>query len=249
MIRRIEEVNRAQFLSAVRGRPYFGDVLPVHLAVFGTNHALMRFFFAEPAAAIQLRGQSALLCGRYDADEAGMFLRMQGIRRVSVAADSLPPAGFRCGETLYELILTNAPHILSAPLLPQLTLDRAPPPSEVTAFLMHGEKEFGAQENFYSELCTKLNRGAAEIWAVRQDGRIIATAGAYALSPSAAYLAGVETAPELRGRGAGGWLVGTLAARFAESGRRVALTCAKSRLRFYERLGFAQEDTVKRYIL
>ena len=43
MIAELNESNRPQFLAAVRGRPYFGDILPVHLAVFGRSGALMRF--------------------------------------------------------------------------------------------------------------------------------------------------------------------------------------------------------------
>ena len=247
MIRRLDEAGRAQFLNAVRGCPYFGDVLPIHLAVFGESHALMRFFFASPAAAIQVRGQSALLCGSYDPEEVGAFLRMQGIRRVNLPARSAPPAGYRPIKTLYELALRQMFCAPPAPALPGLALDRAPPPSEITDFLMCGETDFSARDNFYSELCAKLNRGAAEVWAVRQNGALAATAGAYALSPDHAYLAAVETAEHLRGHGIGGWLTGMLAKRFVESGRRVTLTCAENRIHFYERLGFARESEVVRY--
>ena len=62
MIAELNESNRPQFLAAVRGRPYFGDILPVQLAVFG---------------------RSAVLCGTYDAEETGAFLRMQGVRYVT----------------------------------------------------------------------------------------------------------------------------------------------------------------------
>ena len=64
MIAELNESNRPQFLAAVRGRPYFGDILPVHLAVFGRSGALMRFYVADGSAAVQLKGRSAVLCGR-----------------------------------------------------------------------------------------------------------------------------------------------------------------------------------------
>ena len=76
MIAELNESNRPQFLAAVRGRPYFGDILPVHLAVFGRSGALMRFYVADGSAAVQLKGRSAVLCGPYDAEETGAFLRM-----------------------------------------------------------------------------------------------------------------------------------------------------------------------------
>ena len=71
MIAELNESNRPQFLAAVRGRPYFGDILPVHLAVFGRSGALMRFYVADGSAAVQLKGRSAVLCGTYDAEETG----------------------------------------------------------------------------------------------------------------------------------------------------------------------------------
>ena len=227
MIAELNESNRPQFLAAVRGRPYFGDILPVHLAVFGRSGALMRFYVADGSAAVQLKGRSAVLCGTYDAEETGAFLRMQGVRYVN--AGGAAPAGYSPLYALHNLVLAKA--------------------AEVTDFMMRGEDDPGAWDNFYSELCTKLARGAAEVWAVRREGALVSTAGAYALSPDTAYLAAVETLEALRGQGIGGWLTGLLAADLAARGRRVALSCKKERLNFYHRLGFAAEDTVQRYAL
>ena len=221
MIAELNESNRPQFLAAVRGRPYFGDILPVHLAVFGRSGALMRFYVADGSAAVQLKGRSAVLCGTYDAEETGAFLRMQGVRYVN--AGGAAPAGYSPLYALHNLVLAKA----AAPPCPdavRLTLDRAPAPAEVTDFMMRGEDDPGAWDNFYSELCTKLARGAAEVWAVRREGALVST-------------------------GIGGWLTGLLAADLAARGRRVALSCKKERLNFYHRLGFAAEDTVQRYAL
>ena len=156
MIAELNESNRPQFLAAVRGRPYFGDILPVHLAVFGRSGALMRFYVADASAAVQLKGRSAVLCGTYDAEETGAFLRMQGVRYVN--AGGAAPAGYSPLYALHNLVLAKA----AAPPCPdavRLTLDRAPAPAEVTDFMMRGEDDPGAWDNFYSELCTKLARG------------------------------------------------------------------------------------------
>lgn len=247
MIARLCEAGRAQFLSAVRGRPYFGDVLPVHLAVFGMEHPRVRFFTAGPDAAVQLRGQSAALCGTYDREEMGAFLRMQGVRAVTAAA--APPDGYRRVQTLHNLAWRGQPCAAApCPDAARLVLERAPAPGEVADFLMRGAQDADARDNFYSELCVKLARGAALVWAVRREGRLVATAGAYALSPAGAYLAAVETDAALRGQGVGSWLTGLLTARLAAGGRRVALTCARERLQFYARLGFVQEDAIFRCV-
>ena len=275
--------RRTRFLDAVRGRPYFGDLLPVELAVFGAMHGpVPRFFTATPAAALCVRGRGALLCGTYDLEETGGFLQLHGVEQVQT--DGAPPVGYAREQRLYcmafsgaskEAIGAPAPISPGVPVSPEsffspeesirlepptlsiagLTLDKAPPPGETADFLMHA-KGAEIRDNFYSELCAKLARGAACVWAVRQaedgcgdsrgDGRIIASAGAYALTPETAYLAAIETAEPLRGKGIGSWLVGTLAAQLAGEGRRVALVCAGNRVPFYERLGFKTENTVWR---
>lgn len=137
-----------------------------------------------------------------------------------------------------------------------------------------GAKGAEIRDNFYSELCVKRARGAACVWAVRQAGdeagnetgnetgneagdeagneaangrgKMIASAGAYALTPETAYLAAIETAGPLRGRGIGSRLVGTLAAQLAGEGRRVTLVCRENRVSFYERIGFRTESTIWR---
>lgn len=103
MIAELNESNRPQFLAAVRGRPYFGVSCPVHLAVFGRSGALMRFYVADGSAAVQLKGRSAVLCGTYDAEETGAFLRMQGVRYVN--AGGAAPAGYSPLYALHNLVL------------------------------------------------------------------------------------------------------------------------------------------------
>ena len=245
MIARVTPESRAQFINAVRGRPYFGSVLPVELEIFGgvRGGPVPRFFTASPGAALCLRGRSALLCGTYDREETGGFLALCGADRVRT--DGAPPPGYAREERLLcmALLCVASAEAPPMPRLAGLSLDTAPPPGETADFVMRGQ---GAEmrDNFYSELCTKLARGAACVWAARRDGRMIATAGAYALSPETAYLAAIETAEALRGRGIGSWLTGALAACLAAKGRRVSLLCGQARAAFYERLGFAQESAV-----
>lgn len=307
----------ARFLETVRGKPYFGDLLPVELAVFGAMHGapVPRFFTATPAAALCIRGRGAMLCGTYDTQETGGFLQIHGVEYVQT--DGAPPAGYTREQQLYcmaysgakaagaaDLLLPGAPGVPVFPGVPGspevpaspemifspgrtippeppvlpiagLTLDKAPPPGETADFLMRakgvtGTKGAEIRDNFYSELCVKLARGAVCVWAVRQAGTenraesghggsaesghkgnfgtgpIIASAGAYALTDETAYLAAIETAEPLRGRGIGSWLVGALSAQLAGEGRRVALVCRENRTAFYERLGFRTENTIWR---
>ena len=262
MIRRVDTAGRASFLAAVRGKAYFGDVMPLHLAVFGENHPHMQFYTASPNAALQVHGRSALLCGTYNREETGGFCALCGVERV--LADGAPPAGYVRERRLCYMVFSGADAKagegsgagdasvgageLRKPPPAGLVLDKAPPPGETADFLMRG-KGGELRDNFYAELCMKLARGAACVWAVRgaRDGRMCATAGAYALTPKTAYLAAVETAGPLRGKGIGSWLVAALAAQLAAEGRRVSLHCEEGRAAFYARLGFAQAHAVWRY--
>lgn len=261
MIRRVDTAGRAPFLAAVRGKAYFGDVMPLHLAVFGENHPHMQFYTASPNAALQVHGRSALLCGTYNREETGGFCALCGVERV--LADGVPPAGYVRERRLCYMVFSGADAKagersgagdasvgageLRKPPPAGLVLDKAPPPGETADFLMRG-KGSELRDNFYAELCMKLARGAACVWAVRaaRDGRMCATAGAYALTPKTAYLAAVETAEPLRKKGIGSWLVAALAAQLAAEGRRVSLHCEEGRAAFYARLGFAQAHAVWR---
>lgn len=67
--------------------------------------------------AVQLKGRSAVLCGTYDAEETGAFLRMQGVRYVN--AGGAAPAGYSPLYALHNLVLAKA----AAPPVP----GRCPP--------------------------------------------------------------------------------------------------------------------------
>ena len=91
---------------------------------------------------------------------------------------------------------------------------------------------------YYADVRRKVNAKRAAVWAVRgADGAYIATAGAYALTGTDAYLSAVATRADMRGRGLASALVDGLCAALAP--RRIYLLCATGMRAFYEKRGFS----------
>ncbi len=239
------ESSCARFLQACEGKPYFGCVLPLEAQLFCKSQPGR--FFAGPGLALELRGGKADAAGVYDPEELASFLRLCGV--TSLMTGGPAPAGWGL-ERMYRLFALEAGRALPLPaadeaLWQSLTLNREPKAGPVADCLFPARPR--QRDDFYSELCTKRNHGAARVWTLEQDGAIICTVGAYALHAGEAYMACGQTAPALRGRGIGGRLIVQLANELAAGGWRVTFLCVEERIRFYTRLGFAPCGQIARY--
>lgn len=241
MIAQLCDENRQDFLRAVHGCDALAPEMLTDLSVFGAQSALMRFFAADSTGALELKGAGARLCGTYDAQEAGIFLKLMGVE--SVFVHGALPQGYHAEEPLFYMVYDA--HRAAEPETGLLfETDREPAAAKITDFFCDRKNDPDAWDNFYSELCTKRTHGAAEVWAAVSRGEIIATAGAYALGAQHAFLSGIETKEPFRGQGVGGKLTALLAEKLSGQGRTVTLLCRKERLGFYERLGFIRSGTV-----
>lgn len=242
--------RRGRFLRAVRGAPCLEVLLPVELALFGRSQPGR--FFAGPRLAVDLgggEGADALAAGGANPEELASFLGFCGCR--SVLTDGAAPAGWRRAGTLHAFALAAGEKLALPPadeaLWAALTLDQAPRPGELAAFLY---PEGGARrDDYYSALCSKRSRGLACVWALRDGGgAVAATIGAYAVRGGQAYLACGCTAEALRGRGVGGRLAAAFANSLTGRGLSPCLLCWPERAALYGRLGFAPKGTLGRYI-
>lgn len=199
--------------------------------------------------ALGIRGQTALLAGPADAEELGGFLGFLGVSRLRCAGTV--PEGWKLQKRYSRMVLPAGAQLPRRELPEGFSLEEQSAVSRVTEFLCRGESLSGDQQTrdcFYSETCTLVNHGRAQLWTVQGPAReIVATAGAYALWNKTAYLAGVETGRAVRGKGLAGALVVGLANRLAEQGILVELLCLPALERFYLRLGFAKQGEVGGY--
>ena len=204
----------------------------------------------ESPFALAVRGQSALLAGQADSEELDSFLRFLGVERIKTVEQ--PPLGWQ-QDTVMERFVLRAGHQLSVPeCSSEMQLECTPSMGQVVDFLSSGEVFKNQPQEvldcFYSEVCTMVNHGFAEIWAVRGPGGIPATAGAYAIYGGKAYLASVETAPEMRGQGIGGFLTCALSNKLAADGLEVELLSRPGYEPFYRKLGFVSDGSCGWYV-
>ena len=232
--------RRGRYLSACAGKPFFGCVLPVHLALFGKTSGC---FFAAPTLAVDANGGGVIAAGHANPEELASFLGFLGKHRL--LTDGPCPAGWRLNEPYYLYVLEPFAALPLGPAPAGLALNEAADAGRVADLLFAERPE--RRDSFYAELCTKRNHGMARVWALERDGEIVCTVGAYAIHGGEAYMACGETVEALRGQGIGGWLITKLADTLAAEGLRVTFLCRGERVRFYERLGFARAGSLGEY--
>ena len=230
MIRQIGPESRGEFLAALGDTPFFAAVMAASFEVNAGKNTGVRFFLAD-GAAVSVSGGRALVCGACDEDELASFFAFSGVQ--DVRTSGARPAGFEPDE----LFLMEYVSPREKPLPEGYALEEMPSMTQLGETLCYTDGTVSAGD-FVSEACARRNRGLAHIWALRAPDGYAATAGVYALSGREAYLGGVITKEEYRGRGCAGALVLRLANEYHPR-RAVRLICAPHRRSFYESLGFA----------
>lgn len=126
-----------------------------------------------------------------------------------------------------------------AAVLEQQNIDPYPGINDVLEVLESTDGKMrpeSARQAFYTDLNTRRNHRRALVCGVRENGRLVSTAGVYALAQGEAYIACVETVPPARGRGYATRLVQALAG--THRGQRRTLICERELQGFYEKMGF-----------
>lgn len=241
MIAQVGDETRGDFLRAVGRCNALEPEMRTDFSLLGKADAWIRFFMADRTGALEVKGAGARLCGTYDVQEMGIFLKFMGVESLFVCGEL--PQGYRMQEPLFSMEYDACSAAVPVARL-DFEIERVPSAAKIADFFCCRQTDAPAWDNFYSELCTKRTHGAAEVWAAVSKGKVIATAGAYALNENRAFLSGIETKESFRGQGIGGKLTALLAAKLSGEGRAVSLMCRKERCGFYERLGFIRSGTV-----
>ncbi len=236
MIRKALPEDGQEVLRRASG-PALGPLCSMHWQMQCKNPRLPHhFFLVGSAGLLQLSGGRAFLCGRAeDAEELGAFLRFSCISQLT-ALDFMPP-GWALAEE--DEVLLRPPAALPAHFAPPPGLVETPPAEDLLAVLESADgpiRPLAARDYFYADLCARRNHGYAVLYGLHQGGRLVSTAGLWALTPQGGYLANVETRPEHQRQGHAGALIRLLCARYGD--RPLSLLCRKELLAFYARFGF-----------
>lgn len=246
---------RERFLAAlVGGAGPAACFVGAHFAAFGGLAGSDWQFFTgggqDPPFALAVRGRSAHAVGMADPEELALLLKLLGVCRLQ-SEQGLCPARWQPKKRMNAFCLAAGAE-LAVPAAPaDLMLDAAPSLWQVVEFLdRDGQLSAAGSDaagNFYSDACTKRNRGLAEVWTARLKGELAATAGAYAIWGGMAYLAAVETRTDCRRKGIGGFLTVSLANSLSGRGLAVNLLCEPGREAFYASLGFSMQGQAVRF--
>lgn len=239
MICSVNEHNYSRFLGYAKTLPAVGAILETNSQLFLEKQALMQFYLCEQGS-LMIKGSNATLAGRADPEELASMLEFLGISSLK-SLDVVPYGWNVCGNSLIMEYIPPDPKI-NLPI--GVTLEHLPPMGDVMQIVAQVGIVAQAAENFYSETCTKRNHQKAEIWTAYLQGNPVATAGAYAITQTEAYLAGVVTLPKFRRQGIAGGLCSKLAEHFHQQRKRVTLMCDPEKESFYKRMGFFTAETL-----
>lgn len=232
MIQQIGPDGCEEFVRRLGCTPFFSSVMAASFAVNAGKNTGVRFFLADDAAALSVSGENALVCGEVrDAEELDSFLAFSGVR--CVRSSHAVPSGF-AREEIFLMTYTQ-PQTREFPS--GMRLEEMPRMTKLGESMRYTDGTMSS-DDFIAEACARRNRGLAHIFALEAPDGYAATAGVYALCAHEAYLGGVVTREEYRGRGCAGALVLYAANRYAP-GRAVRLICAPERRTFYESIGFS----------
>lgn len=202
----------------------------------------------EAAFSLAVRGTTAYLLGQPDTEELALFLRLQGVNALQC---EVPLPSWPLAKQAIYFYLPAFEQLPALPPVEGFCLNRQPSIMQVVTFLNRGgqisRQGEGALDGFYGQACAKCNRGLAKIWAVEQQGTVVATAGAYSIHGGWAYLAAVETEGSHRRKGLGRWLTVSLANHLTGQGHNVTLLCEEKNIGFYTAMGFVKKGAVLRY--
>ena len=223
------EKNEKQFLQALRESPVMGVRIETLYACYKNYPSLCAFYLAGANAALSVTGSAALITGRpEDAEELAELLNYLGIQEIEGIGLTLP--GFE--EEPFE-VLSYKP---SAELIMGVfEIEKEPSPATVWEIL----HKVGAQmtkDSFYADYCMRYNKGLAQVYTLKENGKSAATAGVYSMNETEAYISYVATLPEYRRKGYATAVCHSLASNLGN--RNIYVACEASISRVYEKAGF-----------
>lgn len=254
MIRAVETAaDRAAFAAAIAPWPGWRALLGRDLALWAGNPgAPVKLFLlagenGRPAAALELYGQLALLCGTPDAaqrEELAAFLRFTGTPKLRTPA----PLGAWAAaemEPLFCYALPAGECLPAHALPPGCALDTAPPAGEAAQLLFPGAT--AQQDAWYVTTNAIRNHGLGRVWMLRDQNGAPASTLSATVCGGEAYLQMGYTAPAARGRGLFAALITTVTNELAGQGNTVALDCREALCPYYAGLGFTQTGIIHQY--
>lgn len=241
MIKMLEREEEAFLFRIAQDSPCAGSRIEIHWRMAEFNPAFgYQFYRVSDACLMELNGKTAFLCGQPKRpEELEGFLAFAGIERLT--SDGWSPAGWHASP-MCVMRHQPEPEQQESSLPPGF--DVHPSMWEVIDVLESTDGRIipeEARNGFYSDVCSRRNYGFAVVAGVRENSRLVSTAGIYCSAPGYGYIACVETIKKARGKGYATALVQWLCRR--QKGP-VYLSCSEDLVPFYRRIGFKEQQGI-----
>lgn len=228
--------NPQKFLQIINNSGFLGQKIYADY-VSGQIKETNSFYISENCA-FMLSGVNLTLCGKPTADELEELLTFCNF----------------CGVSSIESQIKKLP----------MTVDRKLHIMEYAGKGAHQDETVITNEDMYSFIkfcCTnfhnlcfdivysnftrKMNKGIADIYYVKKDGRIASGAIATAYGEDSVYITFVSTLPEYRRQGLAESVLNHII--YKHSDKRIILKCEDVLKPFYEKMGFKAVDAITVY--
>ncbi len=196
-----------------------------------------KFYLVGETAILKLCGNAAVLCGdvmQNDEEELISFLYMQNINKLT--AVGFAPKGWTVQKK--RVILERTPDKGFEEDTPQ-GFENAPHPLKVISVLEDAQGfAFSEEEkqDLWAEIMVGRNHGTASVVGICKNDKLISTAGAYAISQTSAYIAGVATCKNEQGSAHALSVLRALCARLKD--KTLYLVCKNEMTPYYKKLQF-----------
>lgn len=249
MIRLATKNDSEALLLTFTQTPAIGALCEMHWRLLCQNmHMPHKFFVLSSGAVLKLSGHSAALCGtpacEEEAGELDLFLKFNHVKLLTSLG--WKPSNWHISKTACVLVRKATGKYTK--FTPAQGFDEEPPVNDVMAILKADGNELSeefASESFWVDFHIRRNHGVCAVYGIWQAGRLVSTAGIWALTPNAGYIANIETLKEYRKRGYASALIKTLCVKFSHL--TLSLMCEETMTSFYIKHGFDNIST-KGYI-
>lgn len=266
MIKAACTADGKHIIKTARAAHGLGPRLEADWHILQENPAVpYRFYMADGDAVLQLCGGRAVLCGDvHNSEEMEALFALE--QPCAIISTGWVPQGWQ--KTNLQVMVFDgrsaeiqhpnasasvfaSPPLLSLPL-PDGFEENVSVSEFINALTATAPFENSAgRDAFYSDMCTRRNHGRAFFCGVRQGGKLAGVAAVFSLTDTEAYISGIATLPEHRGKGYASALTAHLCGRFGgkaacgkKNTRAISLICENSLAGFYTRLGFKKAGTV-----
>lgn len=106
----------------------------------------------------------------------------------------------------------------------------------------YGKDDLPPFEEWLPDVSYRIRHKTASVFAIKKNNTCVSVAMAVAESPSAVILGGIATKPQFRNRGYAKSLVSHCTKCYTEENKKLFLCCDESKIDFYKKLGFEQQE-------